>query len=167
MTWQPSKLTRAQMEERRLEAGRLLREGLVSRAEIARRLGVTKGAVTQWAQRLGRARSFAPLRARKAPGPRSKLTERQWAEVLAALRAGAVASGFATERWTLPRVAQLIRDRFGVRYHPNYLGEPLRKRGFSPQRPEVRPRERDEERVRQWRRVQWPRIKKKPPASAP
>jgi transposase len=167
MAWQPSKLTRAQMEERRLEAGRLLREGVISRAEIARRLGVTKGAVTQWAQRLGRARSFAPLRARKAPGPRSKLTERQWAELLAALRAGAVACGFATERWTLPRIARLVRDRFGVRYHPNYLGEPLRKRGFSPQQPELRPRERNEGRVRQWRRTQWPRIKKKPPASAP
>jgi hypothetical protein len=37
MIWTPSKLTREQMEERRLEGGRLLKEGKLSKAEIARR----------------------------------------------------------------------------------------------------------------------------------
>ena len=48
--WQPSKLTPEQIEERRMEGGRLLREGNLSHAEIARRLGVSRSAVSQWAQ---------------------------------------------------------------------------------------------------------------------
>lgn len=41
MEWQPSTFTREQMEERRLEGGRLLRSGKLSQADIARRLGVS------------------------------------------------------------------------------------------------------------------------------
>jgi DNA-binding CsgD family transcriptional regulator len=43
--WQPSKLTPEQIEERRMEGGRLLREGNLSQAEIARRLGVSRSLV--------------------------------------------------------------------------------------------------------------------------
>ena len=43
------------LERRRLQAGRLLRKG-VSKAEVARRLGVAPSTVTGWAQRLGRRR---------------------------------------------------------------------------------------------------------------
>ena len=50
--WQPSKLTPEQIEERRMEGGRLLREGNLSHAEIARRLGVSRSAVSQWAQQI-------------------------------------------------------------------------------------------------------------------
>jgi hypothetical protein len=46
MTWRPTILTREQMEERCLEGGRLLKEGKLSKAEIARQLGVTRGSVT-------------------------------------------------------------------------------------------------------------------------
>ena len=41
------------LERRRLRAGRLLRKG-VSKAEVARRLGVAPSTVTGWAQRLER-----------------------------------------------------------------------------------------------------------------
>ena len=37
--WRPAHLTPEQMEERRLEAARLLRQGRLSQAEIARQLG--------------------------------------------------------------------------------------------------------------------------------
>jgi predicted transcriptional regulator len=49
---QPSKLTPEQIEERRTEGGRLLREGGLSQAEIARRLGVSRRAVSQWARQI-------------------------------------------------------------------------------------------------------------------
>jgi transposase-like protein len=50
MIWRPNKLTREQMEERRLEGGRLLKEGKLTKAEIARQLGVTRGSVGAWAK---------------------------------------------------------------------------------------------------------------------
>ena len=39
MAWQPQPLSREQMEERRLERGRLLRGGTLSQAEISRHVG--------------------------------------------------------------------------------------------------------------------------------
>jgi hypothetical protein len=42
MSWHPSHLTPAQPEARRLAAGRLLRAGRLSQAEIARAFGVSR-----------------------------------------------------------------------------------------------------------------------------
>jgi len=50
--WRPRKLTQGQIEERRLEGGRLLRAGRLTRAEIAQRLGVSLRAVQHWARQL-------------------------------------------------------------------------------------------------------------------
>ena len=63
---------------------------------------------------------------------------------------GAVAAGFATERWTLGRIAVLIEREFGVHYHPRYLERPLKAHGFSVQRPATRVRERDELVIAVW-----------------
>jgi transposase len=166
--WRPRKLTPEQLEERRLEAGRLLRAGRLSQAEIARRLGVSRMAVSQWAQRLrDRTRGFATLKRRPHPGRPPRLTPRQWQEVLGILKRGAMRSGFETERWTLPRVRAVIEGRFGVMYHPSYLSVRLRDLGWTPQVPSVRARERDEELIRAWLDRDWPRIKKKLAARAP
>ena len=45
MTWRPKKLTATQREERRLEAGQLLRTTDLSQAAIARIVGVSRTAV--------------------------------------------------------------------------------------------------------------------------
>lgn len=50
MTWKPSYLTREQMEEMRLEGGRLLKAGQLNQAEIARQLGVSRATVSAWAK---------------------------------------------------------------------------------------------------------------------
>jgi putative transposase len=47
--WRPAHLTPEQMEERRLEAARLLRQGQLSQADLARRLGVSRASVCRWA----------------------------------------------------------------------------------------------------------------------
>lgn len=47
MSWQPTTLTAAQKQERRLEGGRLLREGRLSHVESARHLGVSPVAVNK------------------------------------------------------------------------------------------------------------------------
>ncbi|MPR11219.1 helix-turn-helix domain-containing protein, partial [Microvirga tunisiensis] len=50
--WRPAHLTPGQMEERRLEAARLLRQGRLSQAEIARQLGASRASVSRWAATL-------------------------------------------------------------------------------------------------------------------
>ncbi|WP_141594699.1 MULTISPECIES: winged helix-turn-helix domain-containing protein [unclassified Myxococcus] len=158
MAWQPRRLSAEQQQERRLEAARLLRRG-VPQVRVAREFGVSEAAVSKWAARL-RSGGLRALRARRHPGRRSRLTPTQWQQVASTLRAGALVAGFPTERWTLRRVANVIQRRYGVRYHPNYLGGPLRRLGFSPQRPTTQARERDDALVQAWLRRDWPLIKR-------
>ena len=78
-------------------------------------------------------KGHAGLRKRKAIGGVSKLTKEQNQRLKRFLDRGAMACGFATDRWTLQRVAELIEREFGVTYHANYLNRLLDKLGFSPQ----------------------------------
>jgi transposase len=159
MVWQPARLTRAQMEERRLAAARLLRAGKLTQAEIARQVGVSRAAVTQWKQRLEQA-GLGGLQQRRSSGRAARLTEAQWSQLLTLLQHGAVTAGFETERWTLRRIARVIARTFGVQYHFRSLGRALHARGWSPQRPLPRARERDEALIAAWLRRDWPRIKR-------
>jgi transposase len=158
MDWQPTTWTPAQLEERRLAAARLLRAGRLTQAEIARRMGVSRASVTRWKARLARG-GVRGVRRRASPGRPSHLRPPQWARLVRRLRRGALAAGFDTDRWTLPRIAVVVRRTFGVRYHPRSLGPALRGRGWSPQVPVARARERDDALVAAWLRRDWPRIK--------
>ena len=164
--WRPRKLTPGQIEERRLEGGRLLRAGRLTHAEIAQRLGVSLRAVKHWARQLREhpVSGLKALRSRPRTGRPPRFSAVQWREVLEVLRSGALKAGFETDRWTLKRIREVIRRRYGVSYHPNYLAVRLRASGGSPQIPAVRAKERDEELIRAWLEQDWPRIRKKSPA---
>jgi transposase len=159
MTWRPSKLTREQMEERRLEGGRLLKEGKLSKAEIARHLGVTRGSVTAWSKAI-EAGGLRRLRKRKSSGRKSKLTGEIRKKLMRLLDRGALAAGFPTDRWTLVRVSELLKKEFDISYHPNSLRRVLDQMGYSVQKPLPRAAERDEELVKAWLSKDWSRIKK-------
>ena len=161
MTWQPTKLTRIQLEERRLIGGRLLKQGQLSQAQIARRLGVSRAAVSQWAQQMDSG-GLPQLYQRISTGRPAHLTPAQQHALVGQLQRGALAAGFATDRWTLQRIQQLIRQAVQGTYHPNYLSRWLRKLDWTPQYPLPRAKERDDELVKVWLRQDWPRIKKGP-----
>jgi transposase len=158
--WRPAHLTPGQMEERRLEAARLLRQGRLSQAEIARQLGASRASVSRWAATLAQDGQRG-LEARPIPGRSPRLDEKAWVRLGRLLDRGAMAAGFATERWTLKRIAALIECEFGVRYHPRYLERPLRAHGFSVQRPATRARERDELVIAVWPKRDWIALKKR------
>lgn len=166
--WQPSRLTPEQIEERRLEGGRLLQEGLLSKAEIARQLGVSRSAVSQWAQQMKqRRRGLKGLTRNKPTGASPRLTPAQWRQVLRVLQRGAQACGYDDERWTLGRIQQLIVQQYDVRYNTNYLSEKLHKSGWSVQQPLRIAREQEQALVSEWLLQHWPRIKKRPAVATP
>jgi putative transposase len=142
-----------------LAAAQLLRAGRVTQAEIAREVGVSRTSVMRWQQQLARG-GVRALRRRTAPGRASYLTPAEWRQLLRLLARGAMRAGFETEQWTLPRIAVVIEQHFGVAYHPRSLGRALRVRGWSPQQPIARARERDDALVEAWLKRDWPRIKK-------
>jgi transposase len=90
------------------------------------------------------------------------MTPEQKEGLKATLLRGPRAAGFRTDLWTLSRVAQVIESHYGVKYHPGHVWRILRNMGWSPQKPERRARERDEEAIERWREEEWPRIEKKP-----
>ena len=147
------------MEERRLEGGRLLKAGIMSKAEISRHLGVSRATVGQWA-RIIETKGMRGLQKRKATGSKPKLSKAQKQSLKKKLDRGALANGFPTDRWTLDRVQKLIKREYHVTYHPNYLNRLLRKLGFSPQKPMHQAIEQKKELVEAWLLGDWPRIKK-------
>jgi transposase len=147
-------------EGRRLRAWELKQHGW-KQADIARALGVTDGAVSQW---LKRAREGGPeaLRHRPPPGPRARLSEQQKQELLEILARGAEAWQFRGDLWTTRRVAQVIGAEFQVHYHPAHVSRLLRQCGWSPQQPVRRASQRDEAAIQAWLEERWPVLKKKP-----
>src|ERR1035437_3936619 len=80
------------LQRRRLPAGRLLQRG-VAQAEVARRVGVTRTTVSQWNAQL-EVGGMEALKGRRRGRP-SGLDDAQRGELMRALRAGALAEGFA------------------------------------------------------------------------
>lgn len=152
------------LEERRLEGASLLRKG-VRKAEVARRLGVSRQSVGRWAEALEKAGRQSLRRAKRAGRP-ARLGTRELRSLERALKAGPEAHGYATGLWTLARVGKLIETRFGARLSQTRVWQILRTLRWSCQRPVGRARERDEAAIRRWKRRDWPRIKKKPPPKA-
>ncbi len=73
--------------------------------------------------------------AKPRPGRPRFPTDEQHAEVRSWLLQKPTGFGFRTDLWTAARVAQLIRQKLGVTFHPGYLREWLSTRGYSPQKP--------------------------------
>ena len=154
----------ALMEKRRLKAAQLFAQDQ-GPSEVARRLRVRRQSAHAWQQRW-RKGGVAALRSRGAAGPKAKLNAAQREEMATALVEGPQAQGHLTAVWTLPRVARLIAERTGRRYHPGHVWKLLRGLGFSCQQPTRRAIERDEPTIARWQKVDWPRLKKKPAGSA-
>jgi len=150
----------AELEERRRRAVALTQEGY-GPSEVAGILGTTKGSVTRWRQAYERGGDEG-LDSEPHPGRPPKLTDRQRQKLAELLLQGARHHGFVTELWTLSRVAEVVRRKFGVTYHPGHVWKILREMGWSSQKPERRARERDEAAIAGWRRQEWPRLKKRP-----
>lgn len=150
------------MERRRLAAGRDLARLTGSwgeKARLAERYGVSRATITRWDAKRRR-EGLASLRGSKAPGQPTRLSVKQREKLREALLAGAVAQGFQTEVWTGPRVALVIRKRFGVTYNARYIPHLLDSQlGFSWQKPDRRPRELDPVKVRKFQAT-WRAVKK-------
>src|SRR6266478_232108 len=70
-------------------------------------------------------------------------------------------TGYTTDLWTLPRVAEVIERMTGVAYHPGHVWYVLRDQlDWTWQRPARRAVERNEEAIEHWVKKRWPQLKK-------
>jgi len=147
------------LERRRRQAVHLLEAGQHLSA-VARQLRCAKSSVSRWrvAYRRKGANGLRPV---PIPGRPCRLSPAQKRVLASTLLKGALAQGYHTDLWTLERMAQLIRRKFRVQYHPNHVWWLLRGMGWSSQRPERRALQRDEPAIARWKRDTWPHIKKR------
>jgi transposase len=147
------------LEYRRRLAIERIQDGYSTR-EVADFLGVDPSSVRRWLAAFRRHGGDA-LAAQPVPGRPPKLTGTQEKIVRRWLDDKPTEHGFATELWTGSRLARLIEQEWGIQFHPNYLESWLRRRGFTPQKPQRKARERDDEAIARWLETDWPRIKKR------
>src|SRR5260370_39094135 len=151
-------------EERRKRAWNLKEQNWKQR-EIAVALGVSEGAVSQWLKR-GREQGVEALKAHPAKGATPRLTAEQTTQIPALLAKGAEASGFRGDVWTASRVAKVIDQTFGIRYHRDHIGRLLREAGWSRVPPIEQATQRNEEAIKQCSEQRWPAIKQSRPGQS-
>jgi len=128
-------------------------------ADIAAALHVSYEAVRVWRGKWEQGGSEAAC-AQAPLGAKPRLSPAQLKELAQALLRGPAHWGYQTELWTLERIAALIKQRFGVSYHPSHVFRVLRAMGWSCQKPARKAKERDETAIARWLAKDWPRPQK-------
>jgi transposase len=115
--------------------------------------------VSQWFKK-AKEQGVQALRHQPSPGAKPKLSKEQLAQLPALLKQGAEAFGFRGQVWTTERVALMIKQQFGVSYHPAHCSRLLRNLKWSQQKPIEKATQRDETAIRAWKEQRWEELKK-------
>jgi transposase len=149
---------RARREQLRLAVADQI-EAEASEREVARRFRVTRMSANRWRRALA-AGGRAALMSKGPGGAPCKLNPAQVRELEAVLEAGPAAWGCDEDQcWTLARIAEVVRRRFGVTYTLAGLDLLLHRIGWSVQVPARQAAERDEAAIAACREATWPVIK--------
>jgi transposase len=146
--------------KRRVRAGRMLLKGKTP-VQVAAAVGAPRQTVYRWLDVLNDG-GIDALRVINKGGRPAQLDGAQYDELRQVLLDGPQAAGFDTDLWTLKRVREAIRRRFGVQFSEVHVWRLLGKLGFSSQKPERQAKERDEAAVARWKKRTWPALKKSP-----
>jgi transposase len=157
---------RVARQARRERAAELFAQGR-TQAEVARQLDVSRQSASRW-HAGWQATGTTGLRSRGPTGRHPKVADDQLEGIEQTLLEGALACGFATDVWTLERIAVVIQGLTGVGLSNPSVWRLLRNRlGWTVQRPQRQAKERDEEAIQRWVQQAWPRIKKGPARNRP
>jgi transposase len=148
---------RARRERLPLAAADWFEEGATD-VEMAAWFWVTRMSVNRWRRVM--VAGGGPALASKGPGgARCRLSPAQLDQLQVLLGAGPATWGWTDQCWTLPRIAAVVRERFGVAYTLAGLDLLLHRLGWSMQVPARRAAERDEEQIAAWREESGPQTK--------
>lgn len=153
------KRKRKALEQRRLKAANLFKKGKAP-SEIARIFGVSAEAARQW-KVMWQEKGVQGLKSKGKPGPKPRLTETDRDKVEQALLRGPKTFGYATNIWTLKRIAKVIRKVVGIKHGQTQVWRILCAMNWTCQKPKKRVKERNEAVILAWKRNSWPAIKKR------
>jgi transposase len=145
--------------EERLQAVQLLKEGNEA-AVVARMFNVSRAMLFRWQQKYDQGGPVA-LETKKTAGPASRLSPTQLSKLYAIITGSDPRQlEFDFGLWTRKIIRELIRREFGVKLSEVQVGRLLNKIGLSPQRPLYRAYQQDPERVEEWKKSAYPKIRK-------
>jgi len=153
-------------EARRKRAFELKAQGW-KQCDIAQALGVSPPAVCKWFNHLNDEPEREAWRAKPPRRGPLQLTPEHLRLLPDCLSHGAEAYGFRGAVWTGARVATVIEEEFGVRYHRRQVARLLKGLDWTPQLPLARASQRDEATIAEWRTRRWPELKKGTKRRAP
>ena len=144
----------------RIQALLLVNRGIRER-EVAQLIGVGRRTLQEWIHRY---RSGGVSRLKKGPfkGGHPKLSEEQKAELARIIQAGPKKAGLDTKVWSASIVTKLVKDRFGVSYHPAHMSRILHSLGCSVGHPQQESSNSGEKRRKTWILTPRQEDKKKP-----
>lgn len=102
--------------------------------EIAEIQGVADVTVYKWLDRFDEGGPEG-LYDREREGRPSKIDEEVEQEIKRVIKESPTKEGYNASRWTAPRLARHLEDRFGVEVHPETVRRALRRLQFSWKRP--------------------------------
>jgi transposase len=155
---------RAQEESLRHQGVEMVLGGM-THVDVAEELGVHPHSIDRWMATY-RAKGKEGLLWSGREGRPSLLSEDQKERLKKILANGPAPYGYEIGLWTLPRIAKVIDQEFGISYHESHVWRLLQGIGWSCQRPTKRAVERDEQKIAEWKKKTWPALKKTPKRKA-
>jgi transposase len=151
-----------ELEARRMKAAKMLERGIPP-VDVAKKLGVSQAAVSQWQKAIREKGSAKGLKSKGKPGPRPVLTASVMEKSRRALLKGPRANGLDTDLWTLESAGQVVAKISKRKFSHQRIWLLLRRDiQWTPQKPKRQASQRDDAAIEQWRKKSWARIKKKP-----
>jgi transposase len=159
MPWNPKKLTKSQLEERRFVACDYFEKGNVNCARIAEEIGASRASTSTWYKTFLKHGRIG-LEQKEHEGPGKLITAEQIIEIKEVIKKGAKVYGFEGDYWSSKRVVEVIFNLTGVSYHFNHVSKLMHEWGFSYQQPEKRHIKRNEKTIADWLAQTLPELKK-------
>jgi len=151
-------VSREEREKVRLKAGKLFKKGF-SQADVARKLKVSTAAANYWHKDWDK-KGMKGLKTKGQPGFASGLDEKDKKAFKQAILDGPCTHGFETDLWTLPKLTQVLKKVSGFSCSEVWTWHIVRTLGFTPQRPEVKAKERNAQAIEKWQTRTLPGFKK-------
>lgn len=126
-------------------------------SEVASKWGVSEAAIYHWVKQF-MCKGLASLDYHYKGGRPPKLSLRQQKTLTQVLDGGPQAAGFKEGCWNSALVQELIKLKFEVEYHVQYVSALLHKLGYSFQKAERISDYLDPQRRREWREEIWPNL---------
>lgn len=130
--WNQKRRDPEMLEERRKKAVRMVFVDRTSKSEAARKVGASRTSVRNWCEAyLDGGKEMDALNSTRHTGRPPRMTGPQLDRLGNILLRGAEHYGYEVDLWTTERVASLIDEKFGVRYHPDHVRKILHGTYFS------------------------------------